>query len=172
LEANRRNAAKSTGPTSDEGKAIASRNSFKHGMYASNPLLDDEDPAEFQAFGDGIVRQLCPRGPVEELLVDRVVCNAWRLRRIGEIENWIVTRKQQTDGTGGFSGHRHGHDQSPTEVMAAEFIWSSKAFEQLCLHEQRLQRSMQAALRQLMQVQKQRREQPEAEDAAQDAQKM
>jgi hypothetical protein len=134
LEANRRNAAHSTGPTSDEGKAVASHNSLKHGMYASNPLLPQEDPAEFDAFRHGLVRHLRPRTPMEQLLVDRIVCNAWRLRRIGEIENWVITRKQQVDGTGYFSGHRHGADQSPTEVMAAEFMWSSRAFEQLSVH--------------------------------------
>ena len=34
LEANRRNAKKSTGPKSDEGKAKVSRNANKHGLFS------------------------------------------------------------------------------------------------------------------------------------------
>lgn len=166
LEANRSNAAKSTGPTSDEGKATASRNSLKHGMYASNPLLPHEDPAEFQAFREGIVRHLRAQGPMELLLVDRIVCCAWRLRRIGEIENWIITRKREDP-----SDRRAKADQSPAEVMAAEFMWHSHAFEDLSIHEQRLQRSMQAALRQLMQLQKQARSDDQDPDGQNHAQK-
>jgi hypothetical protein len=101
---------------------------------------------------------------MEELLVDRIVCSAWRLRRIGEIENWIISRKKNTE-------HRDRASQCPAEIMAAEFMWHSRGFEELSLHEQRLQRSMQAALRQLMQLQKQTRSEEQDPEGQNDAQK-
>src|SRR5271170_7892913 len=43
LEANRRNAAKSCGPTSEEGKNRSKLNAVKHGMRAATLVLLDED---------------------------------------------------------------------------------------------------------------------------------
>ena len=48
IEANRRNAKRSKGPTSDEGKRKSSRNALKHGLTAKDLLLPHENPAEFQ----------------------------------------------------------------------------------------------------------------------------
>ena len=50
IEANRRNAQKSTGPKTDEGKARVRRNAFKHGMTARTimPVLPQEDPKELE----------------------------------------------------------------------------------------------------------------------------
>ncbi len=36
ISANRQNAEKSTGPRTDEGKAVASQNAVKHGLFAIN----------------------------------------------------------------------------------------------------------------------------------------
>ena len=57
IEANRRNAQKSTGPRTDEGKARSAKNSTTHGFSAltSNPLdrgcfLHVEDEPQFLAY--------------------------------------------------------------------------------------------------------------------------
>lgn len=89
--ANRRNALQSTGPRSPEGKAVASRNAVKHGLLASTTLLPDEDPAELEAFAEGLLDDLQPQGAAEELLVERIVSSAWRLRRAGRIETGVLT---------------------------------------------------------------------------------
>ena len=47
LEANRRNAKKSTGPRTEEGKRRSSLNAITHGMTARIALLPDEDQAAF-----------------------------------------------------------------------------------------------------------------------------
>ena len=43
VAANRRNAAKSTGPRTAEGKAIVAQNAVKHGLWARQAVLRDED---------------------------------------------------------------------------------------------------------------------------------
>jgi hypothetical protein len=41
IETNRRNAAKSTGPTSVEGKAVSSMNAPKSGIHTESAILDN-----------------------------------------------------------------------------------------------------------------------------------
>ena len=48
IEANRRNAEKSTGPRSEEGKARSSMNAIKHGLRAEQPVILGENPADYQ----------------------------------------------------------------------------------------------------------------------------
>ena len=42
--ANRQNAKKSTGPTTPEGKAVASRNATKHGLRSNTIILKSPQP--------------------------------------------------------------------------------------------------------------------------------
>ncbi|MGO9095732.1 MAG: hypothetical protein ACLQGV_10960 [Bryobacteraceae bacterium] len=69
IEANRRNALRSTGPRTPQGKYIAARNHTLHGFSSPDPLLPDEDPAEFAA-SLAKWRNYCqPAGPHQEELV-------------------------------------------------------------------------------------------------------
>ena len=43
IEANRRNAAHSTGPKTDEGKARSSQNAITHGFYAKAFVVRDDE---------------------------------------------------------------------------------------------------------------------------------
>ena len=43
VEANRRNAAKSTGPLSVEGKAVSSMNALQSGIHAESAIITGED---------------------------------------------------------------------------------------------------------------------------------
>ena len=86
FQANRINAQKSTGPRTETGKSIASKNSITHGLRSVHPVIEGEDPAEYNDFRNDMIVQFAPVGPMERLLVDRIVHSAWRLRRIGTIE--------------------------------------------------------------------------------------
>ncbi len=65
VDANRRNAKKSTGPRSAAGKAKSSRNAVKHGLLAGRIVLadhKDEDPQQFSLLLDGLLVGIA-RGP-------------------------------------------------------------------------------------------------------------
>src|ERR1039458_4469977 len=79
--ANRRNAAKSTGPRTTEGKAASSRNALKHGLCADQHPLPGEDPEGFRLLLDDLFGRFRPVGDGEETLVLRIAADQWRLDR-------------------------------------------------------------------------------------------
>ena len=81
LAANRANAQKSSGPKSDEGKARSSRNSFKHGLYSKQLVLPGENPAELDRLKADLFAEHQPTNTTEELLVNELAEQYWRIRR-------------------------------------------------------------------------------------------
>ena len=78
---NRANAAKSTGPRTDAGKAVAALNGLKHGLTAQLPVLPTENELLYVAHHRALQDEYQPAGPTEILLVDQLAHLAWRLRR-------------------------------------------------------------------------------------------
>ena len=81
LAANRRNAQKSTGPKTPEGKHTSGQNARKHSLPADELVASSEDPAEFESLRCRLISDLRPEGALEELLVDQIAALHWRLRR-------------------------------------------------------------------------------------------
>jgi hypothetical protein len=92
IEANRKNALKSTGPKTLRGKASSRINAVKHGLFV-RPITDfealSEDPQEYEDLLNGLWRQYCPVGRAEEIEVERVAVCCWRLKRAWRYENAV-----------------------------------------------------------------------------------
>lgn len=89
MRANRQNALKSTGPRTAEGKSKVAFNALKHGLLADRVVLPTEDEDEFGGFRFGLEQKLEPVGELEELLVDTIAADAWRLRRLLLVEKGL-----------------------------------------------------------------------------------
>jgi hypothetical protein len=89
--ANRRNALKSTGPKTPDGKAAIRYNATKHGLLSREVLLPGEDENALRELGELLRGELQPVGELENLLVDRIVAAHWRLRRLGRVEAGIFS---------------------------------------------------------------------------------
>ncbi len=85
-EINRRNAARSTGPRTPEGKSRSRFNAVKHGCRARLPILPGEDPEVYQRRLDAWVDKFGPRDAVEHYLVERAVHVSWQLDRADRAE--------------------------------------------------------------------------------------
>jgi hypothetical protein len=90
VAANQANSKLSTGPTSAEGKARSSRNSFKHGLYSKQLVLPDEDPAELDSLRASLRAEHEPINTTEDMLVNDLAENFWRLRRMREREAFAM----------------------------------------------------------------------------------
>ena len=93
IEANRRNATRSTGPKTPEGKAVSRMNALKHSVLARQILVRDIDESslEFKRFCAEYYEHLAPVGPLEQMLVDQIVAANWRLRRARIAETAEIT---------------------------------------------------------------------------------
>jgi alkanesulfonate monooxygenase SsuD/methylene tetrahydromethanopterin reductase-like flavin-dependent oxidoreductase (luciferase family) len=89
VTANRANAQSSTGPRSVQGKAAASRNSLKLGLYAKSMIIAGEDPVELERLAASYRAQFEPVGPIEEELLDDIIRFAWMKRRFQTLETEI-----------------------------------------------------------------------------------
>ena len=98
LAANRRNARKSTGPRTPQGKAVSRWNALKHGVLAQSvipsPLEDYESRADFDALLSALVADLDPASPLEEMLVERMATCYWRMGRILRAEGAAIAKRQ------------------------------------------------------------------------------
>jgi hypothetical protein len=95
IEANRRNARLSTGPTTEEGKRKSRRNAVRHGLTAETVIDALEDAADYAAFEVAVTSDYDARTAVERELVLRLASLLWRLRRATAIESGLFKIQAQ-----------------------------------------------------------------------------
>jgi hypothetical protein len=159
-EAARINGAKSNGPITAEGKAIASQNSLKHGLTSSRVVLPHESQEEFDRLEASIVNRFKPHDEIEHELVHEMAAARWRLRRIAAMEVAIFNKafKQQRELL--------GPDADTAEIQDAAYaeVAESKSLRMLSRHQSQLRRAYEKAWREIELIQE-HRNQEAAEDA-------
>ena len=89
----RLNGAKSNGPRTKRGKAIASRNATKHGLLAQQPpLLASEDLSTFEGLVQGLIDHYQPDNPVAHFLVQQVAMGMMKQHRLWHMEAAIANQ--------------------------------------------------------------------------------
>ena len=81
VEANRRNAKLSKGPTSADGKSRSRYNALKHGMTAKTVLLPGDDPQEFAGRLRYLQDDLQARNSLEAVVIERLAGDLWKSDR-------------------------------------------------------------------------------------------
>jgi hypothetical protein len=103
--ANRRNAQRSTGPRTPEGKQASSRNAITHGIFCRDLLVPGESIEEMRALRQAFIQSLKPADAAELSLVDQIFSSAWKLRRVQSAEQKLhVTTLQD------WRDHHHNRD--------------------------------------------------------------
>jgi hypothetical protein len=114
IEANRRNARLSTGPTTEEGKSRSRRNAVRHGLTAETVINALEDAEDYAAFEMAVTADYDGQSAVERELVLRLASLLWRLRRATAIESGLfeIQAKQLLQ----FRRSRHDHQNRQTII--------------------------------------------------------
>ncbi|HEX3745842.1 MAG TPA: hypothetical protein VHW09_18000 [Bryobacteraceae bacterium] len=86
IAANRRNAQKSTGPRTPEGKARSSQNALKSGIDAGAQVIHNESPADLERLKFEYQDRFLPATPEQRMLVDTLIDCEWLLRRFRRVE--------------------------------------------------------------------------------------
>ncbi len=156
--ANRRNAQKSTGPRSSEGKATVSHNAVKHGLSARQAIISSESQAEFDLYRDRMLSELAPATPMESMLAERIVTLSWRLKRAGRIQNQTIdalnahnTSSPLAKLTQSLFFKNHDQSQAKPSTSAANLTLgrlaikdfsNARVLERLLMYERRIEHSL------------------------------
>jgi hypothetical protein len=89
IEANRRNALRSTGPKTESGKQVSRCNALRHGLTAETIICALEDADDYKAFEAAITADYDAQSAVESELVLRLASILWRLRRATAMETGL-----------------------------------------------------------------------------------
>jgi len=149
IQANRLNAQKSTGPNTEQGKAVSRFNALQHGFRARAVVLPGEDPHEFAALCDAIAAQFEPEGVQEMMLAELIATAWWRMARLGIMEQGV------------YANERDGHfaEKPFPEFVGIVFSMRREQFKTMSDIESRLERTYYRAIRELEKLQQARRRQ-------------
>jgi ferritin-like metal-binding protein YciE len=165
IQANRSNAQESTGPRTAEGKATASHNAVKHGLLAEQVVIHGEDPAQFDLYREGMLAELGPQGAVEEMLAERAVSLAWRLRRAERLQSAVFATVYRENADDIVLWPRHGLAIEPKpdeeEVILGQVVMTdfarAQVLDRLLVYERRIESSLYRTMAQLRKEQEARK---------------
>jgi hypothetical protein len=156
--ANRRNAQKSTGPRTSEGKAAVSQNAIQHGLLTRQNVISSESQADFDLYRERMLAELAPASPMESMLAERIVALSWRLKRTGRIQNQTIDALN-ADNTSSplsklaqsllFKNHDQSQAGSSTSAahlalgrMAIKDFANARVLDRLLMYERRIEHSL------------------------------
>ena len=116
IEANRRNALKSTGPTTQEGKERSRCNALRHGLTAETIIAALENAEDYQAFEAAVTADYDAETAVERELVLRLASVLWRLRRATGIETALFEFATEESWQGPLRPTLAGEQPDPLEA--------------------------------------------------------
>ncbi len=162
---NRENAQKSTGPKTEEGKRRSSLNGIRHGLTGQIIVLPTEDLAEFERFAGTFWHDYKPQGALESQLVQMVSDIAWRINHASAVEKVRISLTIDDERESVDTDCTPAHNAF---VEARNYEKNSETIKNISLYETRLANRFNKAVKQLHDVQAERRihEAEEMEKAA------
>ena len=154
LAANRANAQKSTGPRTPEGKQRSCMNATRHAILGQVLHLTGKDLTAYNEFTSAYLKTLQPKGAVETQLANTCADLQFRLHRIAAAEHNLFALGHEENG----DSIETGHPESHAALTFAETLRRSKdPITTITLYEQRLSRRFLQTLKQLREIQAERR---------------
>lgn len=99
IKANQANAQHSTGPKTDETKAVSAMNHFKYGLTGTKfHILPDEDFDDFDHVLMGLRYEHKPATMTESILVEKMARSYWLAQRALRLQNSCLADEDLTPG--------------------------------------------------------------------------
>jgi len=139
LEANRRNAELSTGPVTDEGKAIVSKNRVSHGVLSRDVVLPGmeqfENVEDFQQLKESMKEYWNPEGVMEESLCEDLAIQWWRMRRLYRHESGSLKEQHESTKKCWYDTRTElrGFSDIPEEVLGIDEYENDLRWHKECL---------------------------------------
>ncbi len=169
--ANRRNAQRSTGPRTAEGKETASQNAVKHGLSGCHDVIRGEDQGEFDQYREELFYELNPLGTMQCRLVERIVSLAWRLRRAERLQNEaletllaketssaLASRTRPLWGKPPEAGESGDGESAVGQTIVRDFA-NSRVLDRLSMYERRIESSLYRTMNELRKLQREQESQ-------------
>jgi hypothetical protein len=135
-QANRQNAKHSTGPKSPEGKKAVRFNALTWSLRARSLMIGSDDPEDYQRLWDSLEAEWQPQTHSERYYLEQMAASQWSLTRTAASESRIYDANLQLE----------------KQLALLDRVSTQRV---------RLERSFTAAMRELKQLQKERRAQPQ-----------
>jgi hypothetical protein len=129
IAANRRNALKSTGPTTEQGKLRSRCNAVRHGLTAETVISALEDADDYKAFESSVTADYDAHSTVERELVLRLASLLWRLRRATAMETGLLDIQANQLGCFKHTDQQRASDEGSPAVGAVNVNRESTANE-------------------------------------------
>ena len=169
IKANRKNAKKSTGPRTEEGKTRVAKNALKHGLLARDTVLPGEDPADFDSQLSALEADIQPANSLEFELVRQIADAQWRMRRLTRLETGFLAAA--LDETRRYMEKRRPDELRPgydgeTLLLGTAMLDRTQAFVHLARYDGHLSRRFFRAVKQLRDLRHDERKAREARSSA------
>src|SRR5580700_4369347 len=112
-----------TAPHTAQAKAASRFNALNHGIYAQQQVMFDEAAEDLAELDAEYHEQHAPANPTERALVDTLIHNEWRLRRMRRVEAELWQH--------GVNTHLTEHPEQEACDSAEAFAAKSGPFERL-----------------------------------------
>jgi hypothetical protein len=153
IDANRRNAQLSPGPSSPEAKAKTRMNAMRDGITGQVITLSEDDRPIFEKLKAELIDDLAPKTTMELHLASSIAWDNWRLDHLRAVEmNLYAIGTQDPDC------HIECDDPQLHSAMsgALTFVKQSKKMGLMSIYEQRLNRSIHKNMDKLAELQAER----------------
>ena len=157
IEASRSNGAKSNGPITEHGKETSSRNARRHGLSSNSHVvvLSNEDRGLYKEMLQSFYDTFQPANAVEMDLVQQIAAASWRIRRINGMESAMLELEMDRHRDT-IENDFEFIDETTRQALAIESAAKSGGMALLHRYDSRARRAYNQALRNLLDLQRER----------------
>jgi hypothetical protein len=137
IDANKKNAEKSTGPRTPEGKAKSRLNAIRDNLTGQIITLSDTDRPVFELLKAKLIAGLDPQTPMESKLAHDIAWDSWRLDHLRAIEMNVyalgLEELEEESAAEGSAAASEPHELNAARADAGTFRAEARRFELMSL---------------------------------------